>query len=471
MESAMGVFRAGAVAAAFVLLFTAVDASACNSSGRLVASHTATPNLVAGPIAWNGNRVLLTKKSSSDSSLWVSTYDAALNSLSADTKIAAKVVGDPIAVLFNGEEFAVFYRSLTSLILQRVSAEGAAIGGPTVVPLGRTIGGTAVVDVTWSPALDAYVVGQAISSGTQIGSYVTVVDASGNVIRDTPLFITPRTDNSMRVAVNESGIIGAFLFSVSGNLVFVRVEGSLVSPYDIANEGKYVTVTTRDGDFAVARQVETLSGSEIDWLIIDSSGQTVLDEDLLVEGEGEVRPVSFLNGAGELALTYLDAPEGFNAPSVRYRMRRMTLDGDTITDSLFLPGNLVSSRATSLFPAVWTGDSYISSALYTPSNSSKPDSYLLRYCPLTLNLPSSMYVRFGNTMTLTADAEGAGGSYTYRWMMGDGPFPFTGQTVTHRYLHPGDFVATVTVTDISGATVTKSILIHVVNPKRRSARN
>jgi hypothetical protein len=64
-------------------------------------------------------------------------------------------------------------------------------------------------------------------------------------------------------------------------------------------------------------------------------------------------------------------------------------------------------------------------------------------------------------VTFSAEAECGGGQPTYKWSFGDGAPPSSEANPTHTYTKPGDYTASVTATDASGASASDEIDITV----------
>jgi YVTN family beta-propeller protein len=95
--------------------------------------------------------------------------------------------------------------------------------------------------------------------------------------------------------------------------------------------------------------------------------------------------------------------------------------------------------------------------VYPAPNQSDPNSIELsvRASPVTGMAPLST--------NLSVSAVGGTGSYTYVWNFGDGSTPVSSPSVSHRYLLPSEYVATVVATDSAGHQTTTGVLINALN--------
>ena len=70
--------------------------------------------------------------------------------------------------------------------------------------------------------------------------------------------------------------------------------------------------------------------------------------------------------------------------------------------------------------------------------------------------------KVGESVTFTAIASGGASPYSYSWNFGDGTTG-TGNPVNHTYNAPGNYTATLTVTDLNGASAAPSQTVRIIN--------
>src|SRR5690349_16910345 len=159
----MGAIRTTAAA---VLMFVGMAASAadCVTGARLLSTRASVPNLVAGPTAWSGTVLAAAKMEENAHAIWVGIYSDNLDTLVADRRVATDASDSTsiIALLWNGSEFGLFYRTDTTIKLQRLSMLGESIGAPVDVNPNRRPRLGDDVEVAWSGALEGWVVARRI---------------------------------------------------------------------------------------------------------------------------------------------------------------------------------------------------------------------------------------------------------------------------------------------------------------------
>ncbi len=91
--------------------------------------------------------------------------------------------------------------------------------------------------------------------------------------------------------------------------------------------------------------------------------------------------------------------------------------------------------------------------------------------PPTANAGPDLFVEPGLSVTLDAggSTDSDGTLVAYAWNFGDGTPAGNGRTVTHTYVSPGVYTATLTVTDNRGATATDTVAVVVQAPTRNAA--
>lgn len=476
----MGAIRTTA-AAVLMLIGWTVSAADCLTGLRLISTRASVPNLVAGPSAWSGTVLAVAKSEEGDPrAIWVGIYNDGLETLIADRRIVtdAADANSIIALLWDGSEFGLFYRTDASIQLQRLTMSGDPIGAPVAVNPTRRPRLGDDIEVVWSDALDGWVVARHIGSGASRGIWVTILNQDGSERFDLEIPAAPPADPQLALAVSDTGVIGLFHLTTDDEsaLLFTRlIPGQFPETQPVATAGTNVHVTTAGDLFVVARLVGEGPTAQIRWFIVDTSNHIVRPDGVLVAGNGgELIPFALINTGEELALTYAIPPAG--AIVSDFHLHRFTLAGALISDTPFAGDDLTAGRAISSYPPVWTGTSYITAAVR--ATGSRVDSYLVRYCPLHAAIEAPRVVLTGQPVTFNAVASGGVPEYDYEWAITRDPGGSTnGASVQRTFTLTGSRTVTLTVTDENGAKVTTTFAVEVVDhieppkpPKRRAVR-
>jgi hypothetical protein len=467
----MGILRA-TVAAILTITAAVTAAGQCVSEARVISTRGSARNLVAGPVAFGGGILVVTKFDRSARDLFLATYDQNFTQLTADTLVAPDSPDGALALVWNGEGFGLFYRTGDRLVLQRLTATGTPLGSPIPVSA-RTIDITEEVDVAWSDALHAYVVATTYAPRASKDVYVTILDRDGIVQRDvaTNVFALPEAA-WLNVAVTSDGTIGVFYASIDESILFARVTDAPGAPVDqVWSKGRDLQVAALGDRFYLVKQVVNPDGSAaIRWLVIDSAGHIVAPDRVLLESPGQtLRPLALMTDGKELALSYLESDPAYPEAGGSFGLRRFTPEGAPIATSLFAAADPVQAGAYSESDFTWTGTAYVTSAVR--SVGSEVDSMLLRLCPLRARVSTPRQtIASDETVTFAGGAEGGAAPYSYSWNPGDSSFLYPGPTLQYRYTHKGTYTVTLTVTDSAGTVSTVTYEIRVVDRKRRAAR-
>lgn len=450
-----------ATAAAFMIfLAAAAAAQECVSGARVIGMRGAVPELVAGPSTWNGTLLAVAKtETGAPGSVWLALYSETLESLVGDRRIVTDAAAnDIVALLWNGLELNLFYRSVTERIhLQRLSAFGEPIGGPIAVNPNRRARAGDELSAVWSPALNATVVVQHIASGTSRGIYVTLVERSGAARRDQRLVAAPLNTTEIDVAVTDSGVIGVFFTGEDDSKLWLAtiVQGSLVPAIGSTGFTGTEVVAAAQGElFAVARLEGEEEEAQVRWFVIDTAHHLVRQDAVLVEPTpGTIlRPLALISTGDELALTY----EG----ELGLRLRRFRISGTHLSDAPFASANVAATSAVSEYPPAWTGRSY----LIAPVREISLTSYLVRYCPLRVQISVPATVIVNQTVLLVGTASGGTGPYDFEWTVSRDPGgPRRQEAVLRTFPTTGPRTLTLRVTDDDGNTVTETVTIEVVD--------
>lgn len=471
----MGAIRATA-AAVLILAGVAEAAAECITDARQISSRTAVPNLVPGPVAWSGLGLAVAKSEEADSdSIWVAIYDEMLETLTPDTKVADDAADSQsiIDLIWNGTEYGLFYRTDTNIHLQRLSISGEPIGGPVDIDTGRGVRFGQDNEVEWSNALNGWVLARHIATGPQRGLWVLVLERDGAMREAVYLGSLPDPIPYLELAVTESGIVGIFNVTSDGNVLhYTRYVPGVLFPdtMTIAPSGEKVQVRAVGENFVVTRLA-----SDIRWQIINSDGEIVKADKILVAADGDVLLPGALSHAGdELAFTYARSN---NSNELDFHLLRFTADGTVISDTFFAAADLRARFAYSSHAPAWTGMSWVIAA--SRDSEASEDAWLERYCPLVVQILGEHVVHVGEPLTLVSNVEGGVPDYQYLWTFTRNPGgPNRLPTATRTFNSVGSSIATLTVTDLTGETTTTQFLINVTDepdpepepiPKRRRA--
>jgi hypothetical protein len=470
------------MAAAAVLLIVAASAASaqCVSSVTQIASRSSLNSLVAGPVAWSGSMLAVASNQARNGSVWASLYteDGAL--LYPSVKVPSSDDADLLGVFWNGNHFAIFFRTFDEqLILRRLSTTGELIG--TAVNPGKIVADADDdIDILYSPRLNAYVIARVVNATSPRAVWLTYVNIDGSVRRNVVL-ATPAPDSLVRVAETASGIIGVwFEADVSRNLTQVRVEEGerdYVRRVWSPNEDEDLVVTSIDNQFVLARTFTQGDGRKtIRWKMVDTLGFDTREESRLLIGTGkDVQPLQLMARGSELAITYLDSRDGFATQTPSFRLRRFDPNtGDAISDTYFSAADRARHRASTEHEFVWTGTAYV--AVTVRETDDGDDSFLMRLCPLDAHIEGPGQVPVGETVNLTAEGIGGVPVYNYRWRVNERGDIVEGPTLALRYDQPGTYQVTLIVSDDTDTVVQKTFTLVVFEqtpqqpPKRRSVR-
>lgn len=470
----MGVLRV--TVTAVLVLATALSAAAqCVSDVRTISTRQSTPNLAAGPLAWGDGVLAVAKFDPATRRIFVGTYDLFFNPLGPDRLVSSDTPNDPLAIVFNGTDFGLFYRTLSTkrLVLQRIALTGEPIGTPIPVS-SRTINFAEEVDVTWSDALDAYVVATTVESHAVAQVWVTVIDRDGIVRRDLNVNVFAALDEaSLNVAVAGDGTIGVFARIASDeSIAYVRVPRD-GHPFGdtIWSPGFDLQVAAIGNRFHLVKSRELAPGRrEIRWMAVDTAGGIVTADRVLLHFDDlDIQPMALITNGQELALSYAEIQLGPGTPLPTYRLHRFAESGATLGNSLFAGANPAQRFAVGDDDFVWTGDAYVSTAVRAQGR--ELDSVLIRLCELRASVfVDRHYFTNDDHITFFGAAEGGVPGYTYRWSPSGTSATFAGPTLRYRFIHNGIYSVTLTVTDASGVSTSTTTTVHIVERKKRAVR-
>lgn len=458
--------RAAVIAVVTTIVALEVARAACVSSVPLLRAASLAPSLTPGPVVWNGSNLVAVSHEEPSDSIWVTLYTQEGYEVAAPRQIAFSSLSGPLAAAWNGSEIGVFYKTRTTLSLQRLTGDGIPVVGPIAIPTKRSLYDGDLVDAAWTEALGGWLLVRRVGGGSA-DLYATVISATGTVLRDELLDIGPRLGH--RVAVNEAGIAGVFEYVLDGRLFMARMSADAPTRLlPVAPAGEEFVVAARGDELVIVQAREVSGTSSIHLRRIDDEGNLVATEKKLLEHDGDIVPLSLVAREDEIALAYLDSPEGFAADPGVYRLRRFRPDGSVIADTLFAAAGTIRRASWSKWPHLWTGSAYLN--LVARYFDGRPATYLVRLCPLVVSIEAPAIVRVGTPVQFTAPADGGIPEYDYAWDFGDRNF--SGQEApVHVYDDAGTFTVNVEVVDAAGTVVSVSMPVRVVEGKRRAARH
>lgn len=469
-------FRMTAMAVLLLITAAGTASAQCVSDVREIYSRSSSSSLVAGPFAWSGSILAVAAKQVSTGSMWLSFFSETGDQLFPNTKVPSTENSELIDVVWTGTEFGFFYESEDHrFMLRRVSTTGELIGG-AIEPLTKTnvrLGDTDDLDIIWSSKENAYLVARTVNTPSR-SVRLTTIERTG-ALRDDKQIAVPAPNSLVRVGETESGIIA----------VFYEQDGTrhiMMAPFqdDDLNlirkvwpqAGTDLVIAARANDFVLARTMtQSDARKAIRWKIVDSDGNEVREEARLAIGTGkDVAAVSILARGNEIALGYLESRDGFDMQVGSYRIRRVTTEGEILSDTFFAAADSTRRRAQSKDDFVWTGTAFLTVAVR--DTEAGDDSFIIRLCPLKAEISGPRVLHPGNTVTYTATVEGGVPSYEYSWKWGEFNTA-TGPSVPIRIDAVGTHRLTLTVTDISGMSTLTTFDVTVakpVQPRRRSVR-
>jgi len=455
----------------------------CVSGLVTVSAPVSFPNREAGPDAWTGALLGVTKLDSdrSTNAIWLGVYDGNLNPAIPDRLVVPTSANGPLALVWNGSDFGLFYQqpATLQLMMQRVSIGTVPIGNPVAIAPGHALAGGQEFNFTWDATRSAYVIARSSLSGFERGLWLTTAGVDGTTKTNDQLTFNVFDTATPRVAVTSSGVIAVTWARVINNqeeLAFaIVVPGQpLTNIATVAQNATHALMATDNRIFFEVYQSPAPGNTtEIRASKFDTTGRVVAADSRLVAPSGvDAVPASFIATDREWALEYVDAI--FGAQSTfpgDTRLLRIPFDTSLPqSNTLFSPD--VTKR--SLAPTgtiAWTGTFYTGPIGRYLSQAEGSESYLVRDCPLVATAVATPRIALPNaTVTFTATATGGtGGPYSYSWQFGDISTAEQGQTRTHVFARVGTYTATVTVTDAYGAVAVSRFTVQVANPKHRAA--
>jgi hypothetical protein len=453
----MGVIRA-TTAAVLLLAVAAVAAAECVTDARRISTRSANPNLIAGPSAWSGFGLAVAKTEEGEpDAIWIAIYDEMLQTLVPDTRVVNDA-GDRDALIdlvWNGFEYGLFYRTDEAIHLQRLSISGQPLGAPLLIDPTRLPRIREDNDVVWSEALNAWVLLRHVTAGPLVrrGLWVLVVERNGSLRHAQLIGSSADSTPYLQVDVTDSGVVGVFNISADDHELhftpYVPGQSQFPQTKPIASSGTQIQATAFGDSFVVTR----LQDGDIHWMVLNSNGTVLREDEVLIEAEPDtviLLPHGLAAGDGELAFTYGHTS---TTNELDFRLQRFTIDGTVLSDTLFAASETRARFASSEYPAVWNGTSWLIAT--TRDSNTNGDSWIERYCPLTVQIVAPDEVRLGEPTTFTSAVSGGAPGYEYRWSFTRDPGGASRTANVQRtYSRLGPAVATLTITDSSGETET-----------------
>lgn len=472
--------RLQAVLAALLLFAVSGTAGAqCISTIRTVSQPLVFPSHAAGPVAWTGSLLGVAKVDVSSNVVYFATYDADLNQLTADRVAANASLNGPIALIWNGSEYALFYQNgALQLLFQRIALSGEPIGAPVAVAPQHLNWQNQEYDIAWDARRNAYDIIHTIPTGTERGLWLTIVDRDGKIQFDQSLSIYFATSAEPRIAVAPSGEIGIAWVrqDASGDSLYFLVFGSdnnVKAVETVSVGGRQAHLAVNDSYFLIitALPIPANNTTELRSVRVDLKGNVIARDATFLPARGvDIAPVALIWNPTlrEWALTYSESISGFNVFPGETRLRRFDFAGK-VSDTLFAPDTTKSIFAMQYTP-VWSGTSYIGSIARTVPRSEGSDTHLVKHCPLLSSASGPGYTALYGLAQFTASTNGGTPDYRYQWDFGDF-FKAEGRTVSHQYVHTGTYVVTLTVTDTADGVSVSTTTVNVVIPKRRATKH
>lgn len=459
--------RLAVVTAVIVLAVSRPAAAQCVSNVWQIASRASTNTLIAETVIWTGSVVTVASLQDGTGNVWLSRFDENGTLLGRESKVPGTGDAEFIDLVWTGSEYGVFYvadddRKLT---LRRLTSEGdVAAAAVTLLPKIVMVEADDV-DVVWDPLRNAYVVARTVN-GDEPGLWITIVEPDGSIRSNEK--VAPAAEGSLvRVVRTDSGTIAVFFKRANGDEVsYLRLSGSEQQLYrNVWTFDDQLHVTTIDNLLVLAKWVDaTNSRQTIVYKIIDTSGQVVVDETRLLtvdEGEIETIPLSLSSGGGELAVAYLDPTGRGTTGEPGFRLRRFTVSGETIADTLFAAGDPRRAEATTERDIAWSGTSWFAAVERKATTGS--DSYLLRMCPLAARIDAVRVAERGRPVMFFGSALGGVPGYDYIWTFSDGVV-IPAQVVERTFAVSGSYSAVLTVRDSTGTVSSEVFTIDVNDP-------
>jgi hypothetical protein len=469
------------VAALAVLSAASTLHAQCTPTVVTVSQPGAFPNHTAGPIATNGTVVAVAKNdlTTTTPAIYVGKYDANLNPVGADVKVAASSLNGATAFFYadDANEYGLFYqRADATLLLQRVDVNGNAISTPVAMP--HSWSPNDEFDVTWDHAAGNYVLAHLVTGGPDLGLWLEMISPAGKTISD--LNVSPfaaRGSNNTRVTALPDGSV-AVSWTSSRQATFVTiVRSSSMLPIEITEQAVTSTRIASNGTsvLAIYSAPRTGGGTQMRFTVINATtGATSTPDALYLNATGvDIAPLSlqWFAATSEFVLVYANSIAGFNVFPGEVHLRRFAAPTAPSSDT-FLSPNVNLNLLNAPYPLLFLNGGYIGSISRFVSIAQGGESYLVRDCPLLTSFTADHPVsRSFSPITFRASASGGNPGYTFSWAFGDNASA-TGPVVQHMYSANGTYTVTLTAMDAAGATsIFKSTVLITDQVRGRAVRH
>lgn len=470
------------LAALAVLLAAPQLHAQCTPTVQAVSLPAFFPNHVAGPIATNGSIVGVAKGdfTSTTPPIFFSTYDSNLKPINADQQVAASSFNGPQALYFadSANEFGLFYlRTDGTGVLQRIDVNGNPIGGPIVLPHSWSFNDE--FDVVWDAAAKAYAIAHLVTSGNDLGLWVTTLTPDGKVTSEYNVSAFAGSPALPRLAVLPDGTVAMIWNGLANGIISLIRNGTLIRNVSVGPLVASPRIAANANEILVVYSVPKPPGSDppgtdLHVIRLDGTGKILKPDAFLMSGTGvdiEARSLTWNPQLGEWALVYVDATVGVGIFPGDVHLRRFRSLTDTPSDTLLSPDPL-HSRLPAKYPLLFLANGYVASIAQLVSLVHGGESYLTRLCPLVATFATNpTLARPFDVVAFTATSSGGTPGYTYAWDFGDNASA-TGPSVTHRYSAAGTYTVTLTGSDRAGATsIIKQTVVISDTVRGRAARH
>lgn len=452
-------------------------AQSCLSSSSPVAIPTVTPNRKPVRLAAAGTEIGAILQEYGSNALYFTRYTLLLAPTGDQVELIRPATPlTPVAFLYAGNEYGFFFNEAadTRLRLMRISSEGAIISGPIYVLNESRTATRESYDVLWDGA--TYLIARTDLSKTAQGVWLDRVTKEGVVISSERVSVTVSSDSVVFLELVD-GLPVLFWNAApsprSGQVTFA----AYLDASDFVRHFREVPITGKIAGIAVEGQRVLLVSAGINnrenritWIILNEEGMALAPEADLVTAPGSdlLSVQSVLSGGGEFAVAYRRILSS-GVVLEEYRLRRMTLDMELISDLPFSPDSVRQFYIPDGDP-VRTNNAYIHSV--TRTTTSGYDTILISRCPYQARLSSThLSARTLEPVRFSVEISGGVPPFNVRWDFGDRFFG-TGNPATHSYLTPGRYEVKVTITDATGAEIQLQGTVDVENAptRRRGAR-
>lgn len=472
---------------AALVLFTCISIAArgqCVSALQPVAQIGSFPNRPAAHLAWNGSVYGVSKVEPQSAShpIYFAVYDASLHAVTTDRQVVASSNGGPLALLWDGSAFGLFYESDNQLRMQRLDTQGNKVGAAVMVG-NQSVWQGQEYAITFNPVNRFYQIVHIVPQGLGKGFFLRSVKSDGTIVREDIVLNTSVIVTMPRIAVLADGTTG-IAFQLRNDPFTANVEYyDTVYSKDLvhgnlsllATAGDRLLLASNETSFLAVLTVAVAGGlPEIHAIPIDAASHTGEEVKLIAAREKDIAPISLLWNPSlrEWGLVYVDAPNGLFTFPTDTRLRRFTESYDTVADVEFSP-DLRRTYLDARYPVIFDGNAYVGALERFVTNVDGSEAYVARHCPFFVGLAAEPAFALVNTnVTLRALPSGGTSPIAYQWDFGDLVVDYKGSAVmAHKYTKPGTYTVTVQATDAQNVVSVATFHVRVVSLKPRAARH